>query len=157
MKWYILIIGLKLLTRRIEAFYQVHPSLAKLDELAEVITLLTAEAISGDETADGSSRHKYFITKVEWRSKELSDFLGYLTALHLCGRYIGNGKFQKGAFPKARYASTRPESIYDKDVAPKHLPINWYDPKWLKVHPMRVKAIQPAKAVPLTLPAPVLK
>ncbi|GAW07002.1 hypothetical protein LENED_008963 [Lentinula edodes] len=146
-----------LLTRRIEAFYQVHPSLAKLDELAEVITLLTAEAISGDETADGSSRHKYFITKVEWRSKELSDFLGYLTALHLCGRYIGTGKFQKGAFPKARYASTRPESIYDKDVAPKHLPINWYDPKWLKVHPMRVKAVQPAKAVPLTLPAPVLK
>ncbi|KAJ3897317.1 hypothetical protein F5879DRAFT_996237, partial [Lentinula edodes] len=114
----------RLLTRRIEAFYQVHPSLAKLDELAKVITLLTAEAISGDETADGSSRHKYFITKVEWRSKELSDFLGYLTALHLCGRYIGNGKFQKGAFPKARYASTRPESIYDKDVAPKHLPIN---------------------------------
>ncbi|KAJ4495506.1 hypothetical protein C8R41DRAFT_866314 [Lentinula lateritia] len=71
----------RLLTRRIEAFYQVHPSLAKLDELAKVITLLTAEAISGDETADGSSRHKYFITKVEWRSKELSDFLGYLTAL----------------------------------------------------------------------------
>ncbi|KAJ3898184.1 hypothetical protein F5879DRAFT_995057 [Lentinula edodes] len=147
----------RLLTRRIEAFYQVHPSLAKLDELAEVITLLTAEAISGDETADGSSRHKYFITKVEWRSKELSDFLGYLTGLHLCSRYIGNGKFQKGAFPKARYASTRPESIYDKDVAPKHLPINWYDPKWLKVHPMRIKAVQPAKAVPLTLPAPVLK
>ncbi|KAJ3738325.1 hypothetical protein EV360DRAFT_76929 [Lentinula raphanica] len=95
------------------------------------------------------------LLKVAWRSKELENFLAHLSGLHLCGRYIGNGKYQRGAFPRARERSSRPESIYERDAAPKGYPLNWYDHTWLHAHPMRLASVQPIEPVPLCLPSAV--
>ncbi|KAJ3756765.1 hypothetical protein EV360DRAFT_84661 [Lentinula raphanica] len=143
----------RLLKVRVEAFQGIHSEIAALEKLAEAIILLTAEAMSGDETA---GEDRFFITKVAWRSKELENFLAHLSALHLCGRYIGNGKYQRGAFPRARERSSRPESIYERDAAPKGYPSNWYDHTWLHAHPMRLASVQPTEPVPLCLPSAVM-
>ncbi|KAJ3818008.1 hypothetical protein F5880DRAFT_1617758 [Lentinula raphanica] len=143
----------RLLKVRVEAFQGIHSEIAALEQLSEAVLLLTAEAMSGDETA-GDDR--FFITKVAWRSKELANFLAHLSALHLCGRYLGNGKYQRGAFPRARERSSRPESIYERDAAPKGYPSNWYDHTWLHAHPMRLASVQPGEPVPLRLPSAVM-
>ncbi|KAJ3979818.1 hypothetical protein F5890DRAFT_1558305 [Lentinula detonsa] len=147
----------RLLDQRVSAFFQIDSGLVPLkDELKKAIVLLTNEAMSGDESAD-SSRKQYYITIVEWRSKELSDFLAYMSAMHLCSRYLGNGKYSRGAFPHSRYSSNRAESVYERGSAPKGLPINWYNPSWLDAHPMRRQAIRPTEPVSLALPRGIVR
>ncbi len=121
-----------------------------LKPLAEVYTLLTIEAVSGDETGEEG---KFYKTRVSWRSQELSDFLASLNALHIASRYINNGKYAKGAFPVPRYDSQRPECTLNAEGAPSGLPQNWYDAAWLDEYPERRRTVKPTQAVRLKLPA----
>lgn len=105
--------------------------------------------MSGDETGPDN---KYIKTTVEWRSKELTDFLHLLSSFHLKLRYKGNGKYSNGVFPHARYPSMRPESVLEIDAAPCCLPINWYNPAWVAFDPNRAQTLAPGSAVSLQLP-----
>ncbi|KAF9053971.1 hypothetical protein BDP27DRAFT_1433700 [Rhodocollybia butyracea] len=152
---YLIHFGFQLVDRRVETFLQISLGVASMEDLRKAIYLITAESVSGDETAD-QDRKQFFITSMGWRSQECSDFLANLSALHLSSRYLGNGKYQRGVFPHSRYFSNRPESVYDRDGARTGLPINWYNPSWLNAHPNRKQAIQPTKAVSLALPGRIV-
>jgi hypothetical protein len=73
---------------------------------------------------------------------------------------LGNGKWRRGTFPRARHSVTgkpRPEGIFERDAAPRGLPLNWYNQSWLKAHPARMTSLQPSEAVPLGLPKNLLQ
>ncbi|KAJ3898061.1 hypothetical protein F5879DRAFT_772948, partial [Lentinula edodes] len=122
------------LARRQAAFRDIfrnHPG--PLGELAEFIRRLTLECMSGDETGSGDKAHrKFYKTRVKWRSQELTEFLNLLSAWHLCGRYLGGGKYSPGIFPHSRYSTNRIDTVLKPDGATFQFPINWYDPAWLE-------------------------
>ncbi|KAJ3924656.1 MAG: hypothetical protein NXY57DRAFT_1044750 [Lentinula lateritia] len=142
----------RLVDRRIEAFFSAHARYGRsLDDIAAVIRGVIAEVMSGDDTEDKKA-NKYRITKVPWRSRELAQFLAYLSALHIASRFMRGKKYAKGAFPVARYQSAWPDSIFDADFAPPGLPENWYDFQWLTAHPECKAALNIQPPVCLTLP-----
>lgn len=116
--------------------------------------------MNGDES-DSDSDHKFdhpckvfYTTISRWASQELIGFLELLRAWHIGSRYLGNGKYSNGRFPHARYVSSRPESTFEADAAPRGLPRNWYDPAWLSRNPERAALLEAGPEVPLTLPRP---
>lgn len=143
--------------RRIEAFRDIfrnHPG--PLGELAEFIRRLTLECMSGDETGSGDKAHrKFYKTRVKWRSQELTEFLNLLSAWHLCGRYLGGGKYSPGIFPHSRYSTNRIDTVLKPDGATFQFPINWYDPAWLEEHEEQRSALSPQSAISLKLPESV--
>ncbi|KAJ3793078.1 hypothetical protein GGU11DRAFT_749249 [Lentinula aff. detonsa] len=139
-----------LLHRRIRAFNIMYSTeQGPLGDLARFISYLCAECMSGDETGPDQ---KYIKTTVQWRSQELIDFLHLLSAFHLKLQYRGNGKYSNGVFPHARYPSTRSESVFEINAAPRCLPVNWYNPAWLAFDESRAHVLAPGPAVSLQLP-----
>ncbi|KAJ3885158.1 hypothetical protein GG344DRAFT_70781 [Lentinula edodes] len=145
--------------RRIEAFrdiFRYHPG--PLGELAELIRRLTLECMSGDETGSGDKAHrKFYKTKVKWRSQELTEFLNMLSAWHLCGRYLGGGKYSPGIFPHSRYSTNRIDAVLKPDAATSQFPINWYDPAWLEEHEDVRSTLSPQPATSLKLPESIAR
>ncbi|KAJ3873650.1 hypothetical protein F5051DRAFT_431997 [Lentinula edodes] len=126
-----------------------------LRELRDVYKRITVECISGDESEPGQepkSDRVYYRTTRVWSSQQFEEFQILLRAWHVGSRYIGSGKYSNGRFPHPRYPSSRPESTFDPDVAPRGLPRNWYDPGWLRRNPSRVEILAVGPDVPLTLP-----
>ncbi|KAK7025508.1 hypothetical protein VNI00_015942 [Paramarasmius palmivorus] len=128
-----------------------HPTLLKILKAKRLMKL---EINSGDES-DPAKHREYHITSPAWRSGELSDYLRYMSALHLEMKYRGNGKYTPGEFPAPRHASDRPHTL--SDVAPSGLPENWYDPVWLNADPARRRALRVKECVPLILPAELVR
>ncbi|KAJ4486728.1 hypothetical protein C8J55DRAFT_569840 [Lentinula edodes] len=93
-----------------------------LKELRDVYKRITVECISGDESEPGQEPkldRVYYRTTRAWSSQQFEEFQILLRAWHVGSRYIGSGKYSNGRFPHPRYPSSRPESIFDPDVAVK--------------------------------------
>ncbi|KAJ3964668.1 hypothetical protein EV361DRAFT_39670 [Lentinula raphanica] len=124
-----------------------------LGELARYFELITAECLSGDESGPESSDQTFYKTTVPWRSQELADFLNLLRAYHLSTRHIRQGRYDRGRFPHVRLPSKRPDTVIDTTRAPRKLPINWYDPEFLRDQDKeQLEALAPTEAVSLQLP-----
>ncbi|KAH7881586.1 uncharacterized protein C8R40DRAFT_1065231 [Lentinula edodes] len=137
--------------KTILARYPIHIS----KELHEMHKYITVECISGDESEPGpeaTSDKIYYRTNRAWISQQFADFLYLLRAWHIGSRYLGGGKYSNGRFPHPRYPSSRPESMFDSDIAPRGLPRNWYNPAWLMRNPSRMEILAVGPDVPLTLP-----
>ncbi|KAJ3745538.1 hypothetical protein DFH05DRAFT_1459297 [Lentinula detonsa] len=92
-----------LLDRRVRAFQIMHYSdPAPLQTLANFVKYLCIDCMSGDESGPEKKSYK---TRVRWRSHELAEFLQLLSGYHLKLQYLGQGKYTRGVFPHARYAS----------------------------------------------------
>lgn len=84
------------------------------------------DIVSEDES--GGEDSGYSITRIEWRSAEVTTFMRSLDAIYLSSRFA-EGKCGRGSVPRERYPSLRREL-----TAPKpRLPLNFYNKAWLEV------------------------
>ncbi|KAG2112784.1 hypothetical protein BD769DRAFT_1364334 [Suillus cothurnatus] len=137
-------------TRRAESC-DVHPGIRKFRELWES---LTYEVMSSDEAEHRGGKTRYLVTKMPWRSPEVTDFLRVFDKLHLSTRFKTNGGARRGAFPHHRY----PSSCIDTKPSPvPGLPKNFYDEIWFSsLNVGEQKALRPLPSVDIALPAAVL-
>ncbi|KAJ3717035.1 hypothetical protein C8R42DRAFT_724676 [Lentinula raphanica] len=142
------------LQRLVSAFKKLYIQYkGPLGDLARYFELITAECLSGDESGPESSEQIYYKTTVPWRSQELADFLNLLRAYHLSTRHIRQGRYDRGRFPHVRLPSKRPDTVIDTTRAPRKLPVNWYNPEFIRDQDEEQLAVlAPTVAVSLQLP-----
>ncbi|KAG2741572.1 hypothetical protein P692DRAFT_201726484 [Suillus brevipes Sb2] len=137
-------------TRRAESC-DVHPGVRKFKGLWES---LTYEVMSGDEAEHRRGKMRYLVTKMPWRSPEVTNFLRVFDMLHLSTHFKTNGGARWGAFPHRRYPSSR---IDTKTSPVPGLPKNFYDEVWFaSLNAVEQKALRSLPSVDITLPAAVL-
>jgi len=134
--------------RRRSVFYRrwgacdVHPDLFRFRPLFETMTM---QAVSGDETDHVNGQVRYAETSIPWRSILARVFLRTFDRIHLSTRFTSAGRATAGGWPHRRVPSKRVERSW-KLV--KGLPVNFYDPVWLKEnldeHEQRQLNMQPA-------------
>ncbi|KAL0945368.1 hypothetical protein HGRIS_000866 [Hohenbuehelia grisea] len=116
--------------RRMGVFqsYRRDSSMAKL---LPVMESLPWTAMSGDDTDHRNDDLSYIKAHPKWRSKDrdITDFFDTLDALHLSTRFADDGRPLPGQFPHRRKKSSREELVGN---VPPHLPVNFYDAKWLR-------------------------
>lgn len=97
----------------------------------DVLDALGPDGMSSDESlVDSDTRQPtYTIVKPDWRHPDLHNWLQVFDQLHHRNHINSWSVDKRGAFPHIRAGS---QKVRKKLSAPKGLPINAYDPKWLE-------------------------
>lgn len=96
-----------------------------------ILDALGESGMSTDESVIDPDTHQttYTITKPEWRHPDLHNWLMVFDQLDHRGHMNSWAKDKRSAFPHIRTGSLK---VHLKEYAPKGLPINAYDPKWIE-------------------------
>jgi hypothetical protein len=119
---------IKLFHRRRNAAKAFEPLTKHLD----ILDALGEDGMSTDESeieplAVGS-RTSYKVTKPEWRHPDLHHWLSIFDGVHEVIRARNYDRDKRGARAHVRDLSRK---VHRKTCAPRHLPINAYDPNWI--------------------------
>jgi hypothetical protein len=118
---------IKLFLRRRNIAKLVKP----LAEHVDILDALGDDGMSTDESFVDPDTHQttYTVTKPEWRHPDLHNWLGVFDRLHHRSHIESWSLDKRGAFPHIRAGS---QKVHRKSHAPKGLPINAYDPRWIE-------------------------
>src|SRR6266576_374651 len=115
--------------------FQHHHNIAKLVRpLSEHLGILDAlgdDGMSTDESVIDSDTHQttYMVTKPEWQHPDLHNWLKVFDQLHHRSHIKSWSLDKHGAFP---HICTWSQKVHWKSHVPTGLPINAYDPNWIK-------------------------
>jgi hypothetical protein len=96
-----------------------------------ILDALGDDGMSTDESFVDSDTHQttYTVTKPEWRHPDLHNWLRVFDHLHHRNHIESWSLDKRGAFPHIR---TESQKVHLKSHAPRGLPINAYDPRWIE-------------------------
>jgi len=117
------------------------------DTLFQTVETLTAAGMSSDESdVDGSQKPIFWVKKLVWRDKGLTDYMKLVDRDHNTTNAYGNRR--AGNPPRTRVRRHRnPQSNRDPPIG---LPINFYDEVWYQGLTRRQKNdLKPKQAVVL--------
>lgn len=110
--------------------------------------------MSGDESDHFGGHRRYVVSKLNWRSDEVTEVLRALDALVLVSHWTSDGRPRPGKFPHVQLDSDKVE----KRDPVRNLPRNFYQPEWLDtLDKYERQDLNMSKPVKLTLPSGLLR
>ena len=133
---------------------QVLAAYEELQGIAGHLNKLGAEGMSGDESDHLDGHRRYVVSKLNWRSDEVTEVLRALDALVLVSHWTSDGRPRPGKFPHVRLHS---DKVEERDPV-RNLPRNFYQTEWLDtLDKYERRELNMSEPVKLSLPPGLLR